>query len=218
MKMTSAILKTGVVTSGAHSGLATPCQQQAFDKTTLDDFFSNSLPRYLKEMGANWETIQCTTVSGLMSVPNGGPIDDCVRDGAWDPELQSAHGGPIPFLSCSKGSRGAVEVWPYAPRAVARRWGDAVAHGIYTPVGESESRVQNSSSTTNLSFSGYQPYLRAKAREDPRGDYSEMDWTIGRASLPMKENGPLSGCLKMVRKGKDAGDLIRRGTEQGRKD
>ena len=139
--MTSAILKTGVVTSGPYSGLATPCQQQAFDTATLDFLFSNSLPEYLKEMRANWETIQCTTVSGLMSVTNGGPIDDCVRDGVWDPELQSAHGGPIPFLSCSKGSRGAVEVWPYAPRAAAKRWGEAVAHGIYKPGGESESSV-----------------------------------------------------------------------------
>ena len=182
MKMTSAILKTGVVTSGAHSGLATPCQQQAFDKTTLDDLFSNSLPRYLKEMGANWETIQCTTVSGLMSVPNGGPIDDCVRDGAWDPELQSAHGGPIPFLSCSKGSRGAVEVWPYEPKATAKRWGEAIAHGIYKPVG-AEQPEHLSASTKNpfgqsavwrLSHSGTPP-----CEDFTREDYSEMDWTSG---------------------------------------
>jgi len=129
--MTSAISKKGAVTSGAFSGLATPCQQHSFDKATLDDLFSNSLPTYLKDLGASWGTNHCTTVSGLMSVPDGEPIDDCVRDGAWDPELQLAHGGPLPFLSCSKGSRGAVEIWPYEPKAKAKRWGEAIAHGIY---------------------------------------------------------------------------------------
>ena len=195
MKMTSAILKTGGVTSGAYSGLATPCQQQVFDKATLDDLFSNSLPTYLKELGAGWGKIHCTTVSGLMSVPNGGPIDDCVRDGAWDPELQLAHCGPLPFLSCSKGSRGAVEVWPYEPKAAVKKWGEAIAHGIYKPVG-AEQPEQISSLTTNFSCTGYQPQVRAKAREATREDYSEMDWTVGRPSLPKKEKFAVQLFLK----------------------
>ena len=117
--MTSTFSKKGAVTSGAFAGLATPCQQHSFDKATLDDVFANSLPKYLKDLGASWGTIHCTTVSGLMAVPDGGPIDDCVRDGAWDPELQLAHGGPLSFLSCSKGSRGVVESWPYEPNSKA---------------------------------------------------------------------------------------------------
>ena len=94
---------------------------------------ANSLPKYLKDLGASWEKNHCTTVSGLMAVPDGGPIDDCVRDGAWDPELQLAHGGPRPFLSCSRGSRGVVESWPYVPKVKAKKWGNAIAHGIYKP-------------------------------------------------------------------------------------
>ena len=73
-----------------------------------------------------------------MAVPDGGPIDDCVRDGAWDPELQLAHGGPLPFLPCSRGSRRVVESWPYVPKVKAKKWGNAIAHGIYKPAAAEE--------------------------------------------------------------------------------
>ena len=81
-------------------------------------------------MGKEWEKVRSTTVSGLMQASEGGPVDDCVRDGVWDPNLQLAHGGPLPFLSCRKGSRGATEAWPYSKGPKGSSW-SFEAHGIY---------------------------------------------------------------------------------------
>ena len=137
-----------------------------------------------------------------------------------------------------RGSRGDVEVWPYAPRAAAKRWGEAVAHGIYKPVGESESRddlpvngtassplpvaaqraEQNSSSTTNLSFSGYQPHLRAKRAKTPEKITARWIGHWGDRVYRRRNKLPFICFSRMVRKGQGAGDPIRRGTEQGRKD
>ena len=121
--MSTKPITKGPVTSGGFAGLATPCHQHSFEKATLDELFTDSLPKYLKDLGTSWGTNHCTTVSGLMAVPDGGPIDDCARGGAWDPELQLAHGGPLPFLSYSKGSRGVVESWPYVPKVKALEMG-----------------------------------------------------------------------------------------------
>ena len=102
-------IKSGAVTYGKHVGLATPCQANVFKTEVLNELFSTTLPEYLKQMGKEWEKVRSTTVSDLMQASDEGPVFDCVREGVWDPNLQLAHGGPLPFLSCRKGSRGAPE-------------------------------------------------------------------------------------------------------------
>ena len=110
-----------VTIGGIDMGLKTPCAAFSFGKEVLDTFFKTTLPEYLKQLSYAWNQIEETRISGLMPIPSGGPIDDCKRDGVWDPDLQLAHGGPLPFLSSSKGSRGIPEVWPFA-RAGERKW------------------------------------------------------------------------------------------------
>ena len=124
-----------------------------------------------------------------MAVPDGGPIDDCVRDGAWDPELQLAHGGPLPFLSCSRGSRGVVESWPYVLNVKAKKWGNAIAHGIYKPtvVDQTEQLLTSTKREVGSAILSAcevdQPQCGAKARDFIGEDFSDMDWTVGRGNL-----------------------------------
>ena len=101
--------KTISTACGLTAGLNTPCQFHKFSTGLLGELFETSLPKYLQEMRSKWGEIQCTRVSGLAPTFEGGPIDDCVRQGSWCEEQQLAHGGPIPFLSCSKGRRGATQ-------------------------------------------------------------------------------------------------------------
>ena len=107
----------------------TPCFGQKFDKGILENLFSNSLPTYVQELRQTWNQITETRISGLMPLAAGCPIDKCMINGVWDPELQLAHGGPIPLLLCFKGSRGVPEQWPHQ-REGNRRWTHST-HGIW---------------------------------------------------------------------------------------
>jgi len=114
--------------SGMTSGLFTPCQNQKFGAWVLNELSQNTLPTYIQQMRNNWSSIQSTRVSGLVPTSEGGPFDDCLRNGAWVPEIQAAHGGPIPFPACSNGSRGAVDSWPYVQNQSANGWAQVGGH------------------------------------------------------------------------------------------
>ncbi len=108
-------------------------------------------------MRNKWEDIRCTTVSGLAPTFEGGPLDDCVRAGAWSSQQQRAHGGPIPFMSGAAGSRGVKQEWPYS-HASATKW-TQTGYGIY-----SSSMKREVGTAINY------------ANEDCYG----MDWGVGR--------------------------------------
>ena len=47
-----------------------------------------TLPSALNELRARWLSINSVRASGLMPTFEGGPLDDAVRDGSLNPELQ----------------------------------------------------------------------------------------------------------------------------------
>ena len=67
------------------------------------------LPAALNELRARWLSINSVRTSGLMPTFEGGPLDDAVRDGAWNPDLQV----DMPMAGGYPGSRGAIQMWPY---------------------------------------------------------------------------------------------------------
>ena len=138
--------------SGLASGLLTPCQQHRFGTGVLNELFQKSLPTYLQQLQSNWSSIQSTRVSGLVPTLEGGPFDDCVRNGAWVPEIQAAHGGPIPFLACSDGSRGAVDSWPYFQNQRANIWAQVCGHSH--PGGNYEKKFLSAANTVTAEM-GY---------------------------------------------------------------
>jgi len=151
--------------SGITAGLRLPCQNSQLNEVVLNELFQNSLPMYIQQMRNEWGNIHCTQVSGLVHSGNGNPFDDCVRDGAWSPEIQAAHGGPIPFLTCSRGSRGAVASWPYAQGAASTRW-EATGHSRYVK-SVSQQPGQN----------------EARWKEVHETDCRDLDWTVGRSKV-----------------------------------
>ena len=151
--------KTISTASGLTAGLNTPCQFHKFSTGLLGELFETSLPKYLQEMRSKWGEIQCTRVSGLAPTFEGGPVDDCVRQGSWCEQQQLAHGGPIPFLSCSKGSRGVIQPWPYFQQQT-KSW-TQVGHGRYEPT-----QGQN--------------FLNLHEQAFHAEDYHDMDWAVGR--------------------------------------
>ena len=60
-------------------------------------------------------------VSGLAPTGQGGPVDKCIINGAWNAEQQALHGGPIPMLSGAPGSRGVPDFWPHCKATAAER-------------------------------------------------------------------------------------------------
>ena len=169
--------------SGMTSGLFTPCQQHKFGAGVLNELFQKSLPTYLQQLQSNWSSIQSTRVSGLVPTSEGGPFDDCVRDGAWVPEIQAAHGGPIPFLACSEGSRGAVESWPYFQNQRANSWAQVGGHSH--PGGNYQKVFFQQPTQSQQRWATFQ-----------EADCHDMDWTVGR---PRQDNFSGSG-LKRAKK------------------
>ena len=131
-------------TGGIDTGFLPPCSAFSFGNEVLDSFFKDTLPEYVKQLSSVWSQIEETRISGLMSMSSGGPIDDCNIGGVWDPALQLAHGGPLPFLSCAKDSRGTPEVWPFA-RTGGRKWEKSA--GVWKSV----SAKQHTNSAVNAS-------------------------------------------------------------------
>ena len=112
-----------------------------------------------------------------MQASEGGPVDDCVRDGVWDPNLQLAHGGPLPFLSCRKGSRGAPEEWPYSAKPKGSSW-NFEAHGIYNKaVAPAVAKMEIGAASAGKS---------SAEGASTADDLAEMDWTIGRQRIDIE--------------------------------
>ena len=156
--------------SGVTSGLRTPCQNQRFGTGVLNELFQNTLPTYIQQMRRDWSSIRSTRVSGLVPTSEGGPFDDCVRNGAWVPEVQAAHGGPIPFLACSTGSRGAVDSWPYLQNQCASRWAQVGGH---------------SHAGGNYEKAFQQPTLaQQRWASFQAADCHDMNWSVGRRHVP----------------------------------
>ena len=172
MTSVSEEIKSGAVTHGKNAGLATPCQASVFNTEVFDELFSTTLPDYLKQMGEEWVKVRSTKVSGLMQASEGGPVDDCVRDGVWDPNLQLAHGGPLPFLTCRKGSRGAPEAWPYSKVPKGSSW-NFEAHGIYNKV--------VSTAVAKVATEAVDGERLSAESVSKTDNFAEMDWTTGGA-------------------------------------
>ena len=149
-----------------------PCQFQKISQSVISDLFQNSLPSYIQDMRNKWGEIRCTKVSGLAPTSEGGPLDDCIRSGAWIPEQQLAHGGPIPFLSGSAGSRGVKQQWPYHQASTAS-WSN-VGHGIYH-----KSALHTAATGGKWGNSLY------------GNDFHNMDWTVGRRRIEATKHGDL---------------------------
>jgi len=100
--MTEPIMNHGLAANftAPHSG---SLDREAIEKSLA------LLPEYKKELGAKWNSIGTTRPSGLAPIFEGGPLDDAVRDGAWQPDLQ-IH---MPTAGGFPGSRGHRLVWPH---------------------------------------------------------------------------------------------------------
>jgi len=100
--------------NGITDKFRTPCHGINFTEETITELIKEKLPKMLSAMGEAWADIPSGYVTGLAPLSQGGPIDECKKEGVWSAERQAAHGGPIPFLSGASESRGIPETWPYA--------------------------------------------------------------------------------------------------------
>ena len=99
--------------SGITHAFKSPCANFNFSKEVLRDTFQKKLPGYILELNEAFSKVNGANVSGLAPTWFGGPIDDCVIDGVWEPSLQRMHGGTIPMTVGAQGSHGVPEQWPH---------------------------------------------------------------------------------------------------------
>ena len=82
-----------------------------------------TLPAAKVELRMRWGSINETRPSGFCPVAEGGPLDDAVREGVWQPALQV----DMPTAGGLPGSRGVTQEWPYqkeeaGPVAASSSW------------------------------------------------------------------------------------------------
>ena len=68
-----------------------------------------TLPSSVIEMTNKWNSINSSRTSGLLPLCEQGPLDDAVRNGVWEPELQVK----MPTMGGLPGSRGKRIEWPH---------------------------------------------------------------------------------------------------------
>ena len=79
-----------------------------FTQSAVETALGN-LPDNLAELRKVWQSIGSVRNSGLVSVHDGGPLDDAVRNGVWDASLQQR----MPTVGGLPGSRGILQNWPH---------------------------------------------------------------------------------------------------------
>ena len=99
--------------SGITNSFLTPCAAFNFSSEILRDTFRSKLPEYIEKLNEAFNLIPMGQVSGLAPTWQGGPFDQCIIEGEWNPQQQALHGGPIPMMSGAPGSRGKPETWPH---------------------------------------------------------------------------------------------------------
>ena len=68
-----------------------------------------TLPNSVLELTNKWNSINSSRTSGLLPLCEQGPLDDAVRNGVWEPELQVK----MPTMGGLPGSRGKRIEWPH---------------------------------------------------------------------------------------------------------
>ena len=79
-----------------------------FTQSAVETALGN-LPDNLAELRKVWQSIDSVRNSGLVSVRDGGRLDDAVRSGVWGATLQQR----MPTVGGLPGSRGILQNWPH---------------------------------------------------------------------------------------------------------
>ena len=119
-----------------------------------------TLPAAKVELHRRWGSINVSRLSGFCIVAEGGPLDDAVREGVWQPSLQV----DMPTAGGLPGSRGVKQPWPYhqteaRPAPESSSWdsggGFASMHGVGSFCGKGQTvfRVWTSSNTRTKAWS-----------------------------------------------------------------